>query len=130
PVVVIPPGYVEELAIRRYSAATVDNYTSQFAAFLRYIYPRTCEEIQEDDIRRYMRYLVEERRVSGSTQNIAINAIKFYLENVMKGERTVCVVERRRREDKLPVVLREREVLSLLGKPPTNYILLIFGRSC
>nr|PZN49394.1 MAG: hypothetical protein DIU61_16975 [Bacteroidota bacterium] len=114
PVVVIPPGYVEELAIRRYSAATVDNYTSQFAAFLRYIYPRTCEEIQEDDIRRYMHYLVEDRRVSSSTQNIAINAIKFYLEKVKKGPRSVYVVERPRGEEKLPVVLSEREMLSLL----------------
>src|SRR5690606_22841768 len=47
-------------------------------------------------------------------QNIAINAIKFYLEKVMKGKRTVYVVERPRRDDKLPVVLSEREVLSLL----------------
>src|SRR5690606_11858575 len=61
-----------------------------------------------------MRYLVEERRVSGSNHNIAINEIKFYLEKVMKGKRTVYVVERSRREDKLPVVLSEREVLSLL----------------
>src|SRR5690606_396871 len=39
PVIVIPPCYTEELVIRRYSAATVDNYQSQFAAFLRYIHP-------------------------------------------------------------------------------------------
>ena len=114
PVVSIPPAYLEELVIRRYSAATVENYRSQFSAFLRYIHPRSCEEIQEEDIRRYMRHLVEERRVSGSTQNIAINAIKFYLEKVKKGKRAVYVVERPRPEEKLPVVLSEREMLALL----------------
>src|SRR5690606_26204703 len=114
PVVVIPPAYTEELVIRRYSAATVENYQSQFAAFLRYIHPKNCEEIQEADIRRYMRYLVEERRVSGSTQNIAINAIKFYLEKVKRGERAVYIVDRTRAEEKLPVVLSEQEMLALL----------------
>lgn len=114
PVVSIPAAYTEELVIRRYSAATVENYQSQFSAFLRYIHPRRCEEIQEEDIRRYMRHLVEERKVSGSTQNIAINAIKFYLEKVKKGERTVYIVERPRPEEKLPVVLSEREMLALL----------------
>ena len=83
-------------------------------AFLRYIHPKTCEEIQEEDIRRYMRYLVEERRVSGSAQNIAINAIKFYLEKVKRGGRAVYIVDRPRGEEKLPVVLSEREMLALL----------------
>src|SRR5690606_41713337 len=106
-----PPGYTEGLVIRRYSAATVDNYQSQLAAFLRYIHPRACEEIQEDDIRRYMRYLVEERRLSGTTQNIAINAIQFLLDKVMKGKRTGYVVETLIKEDKRPVVLSERNVL-------------------
>src|SRR5690606_7982567 len=114
PVVVIPPGYVEEVAIRRYSAATVDNYTSQFAAFLRYIYQRTRGEIHDDAVRRYLHCLREHRRVQTSTQNIAFNAIKLYLEKVKKGPRSVYVVERPRGEEKLPVVLSEREMLSLL----------------
>lgn len=114
PVIVIPPSYIEELVIRRYSPATIENYRSQFAAFLRYIHPKGSEAIEEADIRRYMRHLVEERRVSGSTQNIAINAIKFYLEKVQKGKRTVYAVERPRGEEKLPVVLSEAEMVALL----------------
>jgi site-specific recombinase XerD len=60
-----------------------------------------------------MLYLVNEKKVSPSTQNQAINAIKFYLEQVMEGERRVYYTERPRKEWKLPVVLSNDEVKTL-----------------
>ena len=58
-----------------------------FKSFLTFIYPKSAEEISEPDIHYYQLYLIETRAVSLSTQNQAINAIKFYLEQVKKGER-------------------------------------------
>jgi integrase len=63
-----------------------------------------------------MIYLVKEKKASVSTQNIAINSIKFYLEHVYTGERRVYYTERPRKEYKLPVVLSEGEVLELLER--------------
>ncbi len=59
-------------------------------------------------------HLVTIKKVSISTQNQAINAIKFYLERVLRGERKEYYVERPLKEWKLPTVLSEEEVQALL----------------
>ena len=112
----VPDSYVEMLLKKRYSEATTENYKSQFRSFLSFIYPKTCEEIANEDIHKYMLYLITERNVSRSTQNQAINAIKFYLEKVLRGDRQVYRIERPRPEEKLPTVLSEDEVGSLLAR--------------
>jgi len=109
----VPDCYLEALSIMRYSEATAKNYESQFSAFLSFIYPKTCEAIEEKDIHRFLRYLVEHRRVSISTQNQAVNAIKFYLERVQKGDRKTYYIERPRKDTKLPTVLSEEETMAL-----------------
>lgn len=110
----LPPDYYELLVRRRYSEATVKNYVAQFKSFLKYLHPQGVEAITEESIRAYMLYLIEERQVSVSTQNQAINAIKFYLEHVQHGERKEYYLERPIKEVKLPTVLSEAEVQELL----------------
>ena len=63
----------------------------------------------------FLRYLVEERQVSTSYQNQAINAIKYYYEQVLGGRRKFYFIERPVKERKLPVVLSEAEVYRLLA---------------
>jgi site-specific recombinase XerD len=81
--------------------------------FLMYIHPTPPEEINESIVHRYMSYLVNEKKVSTATQNQAINAIKFYLEHVMDGDRRVYYTERPHKEWKLPTVLSNNEVKTL-----------------
>ena len=110
----IPTIYTETLIRLRYSEATIKNYEVQFKKFLGYIYPRLAESITQEDIHKYLFYLVNDKKVSYSTQNQAINSIKFYLEWVNKGEQKAYYVERPRKERLLPEVLSEEEVLALL----------------
>lgn len=116
----VPTSYREHLIKRRYSKSTADNYEAQFRAFLGFIYPRTAEEFTEKDIHDYQISLVKVRQVSCSTQNQAINAIKFYLEQVKGGERRTYYIERPRKEVKLPTILSEEEMKALLSR--THYI--------
>jgi integrase/recombinase XerD len=111
----IPIEYTEKLTRMRYSEATVLNYTVQFRKFLEYIFPKTVGEIDERLIKNYLLFLIEQKHVSTSTQNQAINAIKFYLEHVQNGERKVYYTERPRKELTLPVVLSEKEVATLFS---------------
>lgn len=60
-----------------------------------------------------MQYLIDDKKVSGSTQNQVINAIKFYYEKVKGEVRTKYALERPIKESKLPMVLSEEEVVSL-----------------
>jgi integrase/recombinase XerD len=111
----VPAEYRECLIRMRYSGATVKNYETQFKAFLRFIYPKSTDDICEKDISSYLLYLIEDRRVSISTQNIAINSIKFYLERVRRDERRHYIIDRPLKERKLPTVLSEGEMHKLLS---------------
>jgi site-specific recombinase XerD len=82
--------------------------------FLAWIYPRTSADITDGLIKAYQLYLADQRKVSISTQNTAINAIKFYLEKVHHGERKVYYVDRPMKEFKLPRVLSQQEVKALI----------------
>lgn len=61
-----------------------------------------------------MQHLVVDRKVSSSYHNQAINAIKFYYERVLNGDRKIYLLDRPRKEQKLPVVLNQEEVKQLL----------------
>ena len=111
--VIIPDAYSEKLIRMRYSKATYDNYMIQFRMFLMYIHPTLPEQVTEKIVHNYILHLVNDKKVSAATQNQAINAIKFYLEQVMDGERRVYYTERPRKEWKLPTVLSEDEVKTL-----------------
>lgn len=108
--------YQEKLTNQRYGDSTIRNYEVQFRKFLMYLRKKQMPEINELAINHYMTHLTTIRRASISTQNVCINAIKFYLEKVQKGERKVYYNERPRKEQKLPTVLSEEEIVRLLEK--------------
>lgn len=122
------PGEYKELLIKmRYSNATIKNYEAQFRLFLIYLFPKTVADVNEQAIHQYLLHLIKNKKVSLATQNQAINAIKFYLEHVLKGERQTYFVERPRKEWKLPVILSEDEMRRLLAatKPLKHKCLLL-----
>lgn len=112
--IALPEGYHEQLVRLRYSEATWENYESQLRQFLAWLRPRTLDDLNDEVIKGYLLHLASDRKVSISTQNTAINAIKFYLEKVHRGERKVYYVDRPMKEVKLPHVLTQEEVRDLL----------------
>lgn len=111
----LPEGYHEHLVRVRYSEATIKTYEAQLRQFISWLHPVNIEDLTEAFINRYMLHLANKKRVSISTQNTAINAIKFYLEKVHRGERKVYYVDRPMKETKLPHVLTQEEVKALIS---------------
>jgi len=111
----LPDDYHDQLIRVRYSAATVVTYESQMRQFLMWLQPKTINDLTDEIINKYQLHLALERKVSISTQNTAINAIKFYLEKVRRGDRKVYYVDRPLKETKLPRVLSQEEVKALIG---------------
>lgn len=111
----LPEGYHEHLVRVRYSEATIKTYEAQLKQFISWLHPVKLEDLTEEFINRYMLHLANQKRVSISTQNTAINAIKFYLEKVHRGERKVYYVDRPMKETKLPHVLTQEEVKALIS---------------
>jgi len=75
----LPEGFRECLIRLRYSESTCATYETQLLQFVEHIRPLAIHEITRQTVDEYMIYLIEKRGVSVSTQNTAINAIKFYL---------------------------------------------------
>lgn len=85
-----------------------------FKYFLQYYSNIKPEDITEDNIRGYQNYLVTKRNISVSTQNQAINAIKFYFEKVLGRDKGEYFIERPIQEKKLPEVISEVELMKIL----------------
>ena len=111
-----PKEYVEKLKELRYSENTISTYSDLFEEFINHHHQVDYTTIGEATIVAYLRYLVNERKISISYQNQSINAIKFYYERVQGGQRKFYMVDRPRRERSLPNVLSEGEVVALFSK--------------
>lgn len=109
-----PDGMVEKLEIMRYSPNTIEVYKQSFEEFINYYNTKKIDDITEPEIIAYTRYLVQERGISASSQNQAINAIKFYYEKVKGGTRKFYQLERPLKETKLPTVLSVVEVQAMI----------------
>lgn len=114
-----PKEYTEKLKELRYSSNTLNVYTDLFEEFINYYPDKAAPEITEEEIIAFLRYLVNDRKISTSYQNQSINAIKFYYERVLGGKRKIYLIERPRKENYLPEVLSEEEVAAIL-KAITN----------
>jgi integrase/recombinase XerD len=105
----------QKLNLRGYSPTTIKTYLEQFKQFQRFYRPAPATELSEPEIRNYILYLIEKRKLSKSTQNQAINAIKFFFEKILKQERKVYELERPMRDRVLPEILSEEEVMQLFA---------------
>ena len=118
PTVKLPKGYLEQLVLKRYSQNTVKTYSSCFLKFMLFFKPQKLETIEKEKIKQFLLHLIEKEKVSASTQNQYINAIKFYYEKVLKKPKMVFALERPNKAKKLPEVLTEFEVLMILKSTP------------
>jgi site-specific recombinase XerD len=110
-----PAAMVDKLTELRYSPNTIKTYCSLFEELINYYPTEDIDKIDELKIVAFCRYLVTDRKVSASYQNQAINAIKFYYERALGGQRKFYFIERPTKEKTLPVVLNTDEVTKLLN---------------
>ena len=102
----------KELKIRKYSVRTIKSYMRYNRVLLLFTGKRP-EEIENDDIKKYLYYMVEQKKVATSTLNIIINALKFYYGEIL-GKKFIYEVKRPKKDKKLPVVLSRKEVKKIL----------------
>ncbi len=114
----LPPLYEEILLRRNYSKHTLRTYKHMFLEFVNFYPAKSLDDVDENHIHNYMLYLVNKRKVSISYQNQAINAIKFYYEQVKGGARKVYHWERPEKPSTLPEVLSEAEMTRLMNSVP------------
>ncbi|HQV39977.1 MAG: tyrosine-type recombinase/integrase [Flavobacteriales bacterium] len=104
----------QKLEIARYSPQTIKTYLSATKNLFVHFSDKHPNDIRTVDIERYQYYMASERKVSNSTLNQVVNAVRYYYKDVLGDAQRVKFIERPRRERKLPSVLSEEEVAALL----------------
>ena len=77
----VPKKFTEHLRLKRYSKNTIVTYISELKKFQRFYIDTDLESLNEEDVKRYLMFLIQKKKVAVSTQNQAISAIKYYYEN-------------------------------------------------
>ena len=117
----LPKGYLELLEQKRYSLSTIKAYKIYFSDFMEYHKGHELDLLTVEDINNYMLYMVKERHISATQQNMRINAIKFYYEKVRKGKRQYYGGIVRAKEYKaLPEVLSREEMKNIFAQIPNR----------
>jgi site-specific recombinase XerD len=118
-----------ELRSRKYSPQTIRSYVHYNKYLCRRI-QKHPEDITPEDVRNYLAYLDKTLDLSASSMNLAISAINFFYRQVLKKD-IAWNQHRPRHDKKLPEVLAESEVVTLLSceKNPKHRLLLMMAYS-
>jgi site-specific recombinase XerD len=102
-----------ELRIRGLAEGTRQSYLQSMRCFVRY-FMRPPDELTAEDVKQYQLYLTKERRVSWSTFNVHVCAIRFFYRNALPVTWEVEQIPYQKAGRRLPVVLSGEEVVALL----------------
>lgn len=107
----------QHMQIRNYSYKTINNYRSQLIKMIHHFSPNELKDINKEIFEKYLAYLVNKCKLGGSSLNTAINAYKYYRENLLNERSTPYFSMPQIIQPKqLPQVLSKEEVELILGK--------------
>lgn len=107
---------VNAIRVRQYSMATEKAYLAWIRRYILFHGKRHPAEMAKTEIEAFLSHLAVNRAVSPATQNQALQAILFLYRNVLEMELPwIDDVVRAKPKKRVPVVLNQHEIASLLG---------------
>lgn len=106
----------EVLRVHHYSIRTEQNYIQWIRRYIFFHKKRHPRDMGEREIRTFLTHLAVDKKVAASTQNQALSAILFLYQKVLMMKLDwIDDVVRAKRPKRLPVVLTQDEVRSILN---------------
>jgi integrase/recombinase XerD len=105
------------LSANRYSENTISTYSDALTIFLRFYAHKDISDITNLDVESFNNEYILKNKYSASFQNQVVNAIKLFFRVVEKKSISVELLERPRREHRLPNVLSKEEVKAIITAP-------------
>jgi len=102
-----------EMVVRKLSTRTQESYIAAVGGLARH-YQRSPDRIGEDEVRDYLVHLVEERKLSWSSVNVSLAAIRFLLIHTLHRDMKRFRLPTPRRSGRLPEILSREEVGRIL----------------
>lgn len=102
---------IREMHLRSFSQRTVESYVEAVIGLATY-YHRSPDQLQLEEIRTYLHYLLCERKLAQSTCNLRAAAITFFYREVL-GQQGFNLKFRRKHSGKLPEIYSAEELVRL-----------------
>lgn len=119
------------LRVNHYSKKTEEAYINWIKQFIIFNGKEHPGKLGSEEIKKFLNYLAEKRKVSASTQNQALQGILFLYKNILKKDvGWIEEIKFAQRKKHLPVVLSKKEVAKVFNNiEGTNKIIvcLLYG---
>lgn len=102
------------MRLRNFSPRTINAYLRHVREFTRY-FGRALDLLGEEEVRRYLLYLHDERKVSWSNVNVGYSALRFFYVETLHRDWQVEKIPRPKGDRRLPVVLSREELARLFS---------------
>jgi len=98
-----------DMKLRRLRPRTISCYLDRMRSVAIH-FSKSPAELTEEEIRRYLYHLIEERKASQAVISQSYSALKFFFENTLQRQWDGLKIPRSKQQKKLPGVLSKREV--------------------
>lgn len=101
------------MRFRNYSYKTITAHKSCICSFAQHIAPKHLRDVDGDEIRNYLLYLITKKKSQASTVNQVFNALRYLYVGLYHKPFVIAKLPRPQKDQKLPVVLNEEDVLRI-----------------
>ena len=108
---------IEDMQLRNFAQATQRNYIAHVTSYAKYFW-ESPEKLDQEAIREYLLYLLNERKMSPEGVNQQASALKFLYLTTLEMPWNSVDFPRVKRPHKLPVVLSHEEVIQFFDHVP------------
>ena len=102
-----------DMLVRGMSPRTRESYVASVADLAKF-YKRSPDQVNEEQVQRYLLHLIEDRKLAWSSVNVAASALKFFYRVTLKRKETEFSIPGPRQPQRLPQILSPEEVMRLI----------------
>ena len=103
----------EDMRLREYSPKTKNGYLIRAQVFIRYFEGRAIDDLNEHDIRNFLKYLFEEKKVVPGTVNVYNSTIRFIYEVTFERTLNFKLIPLHKIVRSLPEIMTVEEIQAL-----------------
>lgn len=105
---------IRDMQLRRFAERTQESYLHGVRGIAKH-YMRPPDQLTDRQVQDYLLYLLTERKLSWSTCNLAVSALRFFYGTTLERKSTCLSIPPRKTDQRLPEILSAQELTRLFA---------------